>query len=111
MNTTTRNLAETRLAEEIVSVLEPAALRACSDEREVIRYAVRSATLKLRSVVLSRRALRHLINDPQGAVKIEYLKRDLLRSASHRLEYFYPRPSVARVKREMARSKAVGSAY
>ncbi len=106
MNTTTRNLAETRLAEEIVSVLQPAALRACSDARDVIRYAVRSTTLKLRSIVLSREALRHLIDDPQGAVKVDYLKRDLVRSAIHRVEYCYPRPTIARARSESARRRA-----
>ena len=94
MSTTTRNNDETRLANEIVSVLDPAALRACSDDRDAIRYAVRSAALKLRTIVLRRAALRRLLGDSARDVKVEYLQRDLLRSATQRADYFYPRPSV-----------------
>ncbi len=106
MNTTTRNIEETRLANEIVSVLDPAALRACSDDRDAIRYAVRSADLKLRTIVLRRPALRRLLADAARAVKIEYLQRDLVRSALQRVEYFYPRPSVARARRVVMESEA-----
>jgi len=94
MKTTIKNQEETRLAAEIVSVLEPAALRACSDERDVIRYCVRANSLKLRTIILDRQALRRLLDSRDGAVKIEYLKRDLLRTATQRTEYRYPRPSV-----------------
>lgn len=91
MNNAIKNLDEARLAAEIVSVLQPAALRVCSDDRDVICYAVRRSSLKLRTIVLDRRALRRLMESADGAVKIEYLKRDLLRSAEHRAEYRYPR--------------------
>ena len=84
---------ETRVAEKIVSVLPAGVARLCSDDRESIRYAVRGLGLKLRSVVFSRTALRKLLSDPVGAVKIEYLQRDLLRSAPRRAEYEYPRKS------------------
>lgn len=87
---------ETRLAEEIVSVLPTAALRACTAERDVIRYAVRGKLLKLRAIILDRGALRRLLKDAAAAVKIEYLKRDLLRSAATRIEYRYPRLGLAR---------------
>ena len=94
-------LDETKLAEEIVSVLDPAALRACSPERDVIRYAVRGGRpLKLRCIVFDRAALRRLIASRDGAVKIEYLKRDLQRAATNRVEYRDPRPSVARSRAE-----------
>jgi len=98
MKTTTRNIDETRLANEIVSVLDPAALRACSDDRDAIRYAVRDGALKLRTIILRRKALRRLLGDPARSIKIEYLRRDLLRCAGSRIEYAYPRPSVARVR-------------
>jgi hypothetical protein len=94
MNTTSRTFDEARLAAEIVSVLQPAALRACSDERDVIRYCVRGNSLKLRTIILDRQALRRLLDSRDGAVKIEYLKRDLLRTATQRIEYRYPRHSV-----------------
>lgn len=96
--TTIKSMDETKLAEEIVSVLEPSALRACSPERDVIRYAVRSGAMKLRTIIFSRQALRRLLSDAAALVKVDYLQRDLLRVAEQRSEYRYPRPAVARVK-------------
>ena len=93
MSTAIKSMDETKLAEEIVSVLDADAVRVCSDDRESIRYAVRASGLKLRSVVLSRPALRRLLYDRNGAIKIEYLQRDLLRSAEIRSEFTYPRHS------------------
>jgi hypothetical protein len=92
------NFDEARVAAEIVSILDPAVLRACSPERDVIRYAVRG--LKLRTIVFDRDALQRLLESEDAAVKIEYLKRDLLRTAAHRSEYRYPRASVARTHAE-----------
>ena len=89
---------EARLAAEIVGVLDPAALRACPAEPDVIRYAVRG--LRLRTIIFNREALRRLIESEDAAVKVEYLKRDLLRTATQRVEYRYPRPSVARARSE-----------
>lgn len=86
-----RNHDETRVAEEIVSVLPAGVVRACSGERGTIRFAVRGEGMKLRSIVLSRESLRRLTADPAGAVKIEYLQRDLLVSATRRAEFRYPR--------------------
>ena len=97
--TAIKSMDETKLAEEIVSVLEPDALRVCSPERDAIRYAVRSAAMKLRTIIFSRAALRRLLHDSKGLVKVDYLKRDLLRVADQRSEYRYPRPAVARIKR------------
>jgi hypothetical protein len=91
MSTTINKTDEARLAAEIVGVLDPSVVRACSDVRDAIRYAVRGKSLKLRSIVLGRNALRRLLKDPAGAVKIEYLKRDLLRAVMQRIEYRYPR--------------------
>ena len=83
---------ETKLAQEIVAVLPPDSVaRFCSDDAESIRFSVEAADLKLRSVVLSRASLRRLLADATRAVKIEYLQRDLLRSAVRRAEFRYPR--------------------
>jgi len=38
-------------------------------------------------------------------VKIEYLKRDLRRALTHRVEYRYPRPSVARTRADQPAAK------
>ncbi|HEX3071152.1 MAG TPA: hypothetical protein VHX14_21485 [Thermoanaerobaculia bacterium] len=96
MSTATKITDETRLAEKIVGVLDADAVRVCSDDRDSIRFAIRSAGMKLRSIVLRRWALRRLLNDPTGAVKVEYLQRELRRSAEHRIEYTYPRKAVVR---------------
>ncbi len=82
---------ETRIAEEIVSVLGTGVARACSAERDSIRFTVRADEMKLQTIVLSRRSLRKLIDDPLRAVKVEYLQRDLLQSAGRRVEFKYPR--------------------
>ena len=82
---------ETRIAEEIVSVLGDGVARACSAERGSIRYAVRGVGMKLRSIVLKRASLRRLLDDPARDVKVEYLQRDLLSSAERRAEFRYPR--------------------
>jgi len=86
---------ETKLAEEIVGVLDADAVRVCSDDRDSIRFAIRSAGMKLRSIVLRRWALRRLLSDPAGPVKIEYLQRELRHAAGQRVEYSYPRKSLA----------------
>src|SRR5712691_1798947 len=84
---------ETRIAQEIVSVLPAGSVaRVCCDDHESIRFNVSGET-KLRSVVFRRESLRRLLSDAARAVKIEYLQRDLLRSALRRSEFRYPRVS------------------
>ena len=85
---------ENAIAEQIVSVLPAHVAREFSFERDSIRYAVRGEGLKLRTIVLKRASLRRLADDPAGAIKIEYLQRDLLSAASQRNEFRYPRPLV-----------------
>ena len=97
MRTQTMKYDESRIAEEIVSVLPAGVARACSPERTSIRYAVRGEGMKLRTIVLNRDSLRRLVDDPHRDVKIEYLRRDLLRSADHRSEFSYPRPAIHKV--------------
>ena len=88
----TRGDSSERLAAAIVGVLSGMAMRVeCTTGRGNICYTVRSRSLKLRSIVLSRAALRRLLTAANGLVKIEYLKRDLLRMAAYRAEYRYPR--------------------
>lgn len=85
---------EAALADAIVSVLPTRVAREFSSERDSIRYAVRAEAMKLRTIVLSRRSLRRLMDDPSRDVKIEYLQRDLVAAAQFRSEYRYPRPHV-----------------
>jgi hypothetical protein len=100
MTTAKKQMDETKLAEEIVGVLEAQAVRVCSDDRDSIRFAIRAAGMKLRSIVLNRAALRRLLSDIAGPVKVEYLQRDLVRAAAQRIEYSYPRKTIA-VRRDL----------
>ena len=83
---------ETRLAEEIVSVLPAGVARELSAERDTLRYSVRGEGMKLRTISLRRSSLRRLANDPSREVKVEYLRRELARAAAVRSEFRYPRP-------------------
>ena len=88
---TTKKYDESRIADEIMSVLPAGIARAVSDDRGSLRFSVRSAGLKLRTIVFCRESLRRLVTDPLRAIKVEYLQRDLLRSAEKRAEFRYPR--------------------
>ncbi|HJQ41145.1 MAG TPA: hypothetical protein VKB93_28745 [Thermoanaerobaculia bacterium] len=88
-----KKIDETRIAEEIVSVLPAGIARACSPDRDSIRYTVRGEGMKLRTIVLRRASLQKLAEDADRAVKVEYLQRDLLASAGKRIEFRYPRLS------------------
>jgi len=96
MSSATKTTEETKLAETIVGALDADAVRVCSDDRDSIRFSVRAAGMKLRSIVLRRWALRRLLSDPAGPVKIEYLQRELRTAATQRIEYAYPRKSIVR---------------
>ena len=72
------------------------------DDGDTISIALEGRSgWKLQSVILSRRALSGLMADPAGPVKIDYLKKDLIRSAAHRQEYRYPRVTRRRTLRPL----------
>lgn len=109
MSTSKTTVEETRIAEEIISVLPAGSVaRACSDDQGSLRFTVSNASLKLRTVVLSRESLRRLKSDPARAVKIEYLQRDLVRSAIRRAEFRYPR--LSRLFRKGTRTRGLRAA-
>lgn len=88
-----KKIDETRIAEEIVSVLPAGIARSLSPDRDSIRYSVRGEGMKLRTIVLRRSSLQKLAEDADRAIKVEYLQRDLLLSAGKRTEFRYPRLS------------------
>jgi len=96
MSSAIKTAEETKLAEAIVGALDADSVRVCSDDRDSIRFSIRAAGMKLRSIVLRRWALRRLLSDPAGAVKVEYLQRELRTAATQRVEYAYPRKSIVR---------------
>ena len=93
-----RTVDEIRIAEEIVSVLPAGIARACSSEKHTIRFSVRTDDLKLKTIVFNRASLRRLAGDPARQVKIEYLQRDLVSSATRRTEFRDPRVHIHTVK-------------
>ena len=91
---TKKRFDETRIAEEIVSVLPAGVARELSAEKDSVRYSVTGDGMKLRKITLRRSSLRRLAGDPARDVKIEYLRRDLQRASAQRCEYSYPRPQL-----------------
>ena len=93
MSMSQRSNEEARIAQEIVSVLPAESVVRVAADEHTLRYVVSNATMRLRSVVLCRASLSRLSGDPLRNIKIEYLQRDLLRSAMKRAEFRYPRLS------------------
>jgi hypothetical protein len=81
----------TEVARQIIGVI-PTEVEFHSETATTLRYRVRRGFgWRLSSVVLDKQCLLHLASDPQRDVKIEYLRRDLVNSATFRREYRYPR--------------------
>lgn len=79
------------IAQQIVSALPAGSVVRLASDDESVRFRVEDASMKLRTIVLNRESLHRLESDPQRDVKIEYLQRDLIRSAMRRTEFRYPR--------------------
>ena len=97
---------EMELVRELIAPIssEGAAERVHESE-DVISVSVRRMSgWKLRCIVFSREALQKLLSDPLRAVKVDYLKRDLLRSVSRREEFRYPRVGARLIKSRNLRS-------
>ena len=88
---------EMQVAKEVVAPLAECGRMECvTAEDGTIRCRLRGAPeWKLCSVVFSSEGLRRLAGDPDRAVKIEYLQRDIARTARFRSEYRYPHHSAA----------------
>lgn len=86
-------LIEYEVADELVRSIEPG-VKAVSvqGDGETIRIRLQGANgWKLDRLVFSREGLRRLDADPDRNIKVEYLRRDILRSGPTRREYRYPR--------------------
>lgn len=92
METVARVSSEMTIANDILrSWIEDGSAVFGGEDDERIRFFVCRAGWKLSSVVLSRKALRHLAEDPERDVKVAYIQRDILRAAALRVSYRYPR--------------------
>ncbi|MGK2858657.1 MAG: hypothetical protein ACSLFQ_15760 [Thermoanaerobaculia bacterium] len=81
----------TEVARQIIGVI-PTEVEIRSEDARVIRYRVRRGFgWRLSTVVLDKLSLLRLANDPQRDIKIEYLRRELVDSATERREFRYPR--------------------
>lgn len=81
----------TEMARLILGVI-PTQVEVQAEDRDVIRYRVRRGFgWKLSSIVFSKASLLKLAHDPKRDVKIEYLRRDIVNTATQRFEYRYPR--------------------
>lgn len=97
-----------QLAFEIIRPLPGGELaRVISENASMICLEVPAHSGRLRSVSFSLKALRALAFDSQRQVKVDYLQRDLLRSAATREAYRYPRqfPKLGRVIRSLFEKK------
>lgn len=86
-------LIEYEVADELVRSIEPG-VKAVSvqGDGETIRIRLQGAKgWTLDRLVFSREGLRKLDADPDRSIKMEYLRRDILRSGPTRREYRYPR--------------------
>ena len=82
---------EREIADEILHIL-PTDAQMQGEDRETITFRLgRSFGVKLTRIVFVKASLLALDSDPDRAVKIEYLQRDIMRSAARRIEYRYPR--------------------
>lgn len=61
-----------------------------SADDDAIRYRVFGSDWKLRRAIFHVRSLRRLASDPNRAIKIEYLRRDLIWSTTGRKSFVYP---------------------
>lgn len=93
MQAAMRISSEQEIARAVLGGLPSGAARLVCDDGESLRYSVNAPGLKLSSVVFRKDSLRALQSDPVREVKVEYLARDLSRSARRRADYSYPRTS------------------
>ena len=91
MHAAMRISSEQEIAQAVLSALPTGAARLVCDDHESLRYSVNAPGLKLNSVVFRKESLRALQSDPAREVKLEYLARDIARSARRRADYSYPR--------------------
>lgn len=90
----TRAVAQSanRVAQEIVSVLEPELVTRTEEFPDRIQFRIaKRETSELRRVILARESLERLDHDPHRDVKIEYLRRELASVAGTRRTWAYPR--------------------
>jgi hypothetical protein len=89
---------EIEMAREVVAPIADGAQTDCvAQDEETIRVQLLGTPgWKLSSIVFSREGLRRLWDDPDREVKIEYLQKDIARTARTRSEYRYPHRIAAR---------------
>lgn len=85
------------MAARILVILHPTTIVADGDEAGTLRFRVVESGWKLATIVFAKDSLRNLARDPQREIKIQFLQRDLLRSATSRRTFTYPHSLRARL--------------
>ncbi|MGA7615166.1 MAG: hypothetical protein WBX15_08290 [Thermoanaerobaculia bacterium] len=89
--TTTRSI-EWTIAEELLASLPGAPVELAEETEDVLRFHVRRMRgWKLTTIVLCRKSLAALAEDPVREIKLDYLRRDLERAVGTRKVFSYPR--------------------
>lgn len=79
------------LAREVLSEFSDDSIILEEVDEALVRFRLDAGTnQKLEHVIFARPCLQKLAGDPVKDVKIEYLRRDIERSAAHRHTYAYP---------------------
>lgn len=92
METVARVSSDMTMAHDILgSWIEDGSAVFGGEDDEKVRFFIRHPGWKLSSVVLSKKALCNLDQDPERDVKIAYLQREILRASTLRVSYRYPR--------------------
>lgn len=78
------------VATRIMEVLPFDSFELDSVDSETVRYRITLSNWSLRTVVFFKKSLRRLAADAGRAVKIEYLRRDLLWATRSRRSFVYP---------------------
>jgi hypothetical protein len=107
MHAAMRISSEQELAQAVLSGLPVGAARLVCDDGESLQYTVNAPALKLTSVVFRKESLRALQNDPAREVKLEYLARDIARSARRRADYIYPRTTRVAIRLKSRRGSMI----
>ena len=107
MQAAMRISSEQEIAREVLSALPTGAARLVCDDDESLRYSVNAPGLKLKSVVFRKESLRALQSDPAREVKLEYLARDIVRSARRRADYSYPHATRFSLRLKSRRSSLI----
>ena len=81
---------EMAVAEQLLKRLAPETGELLCEDEAVIAFQLRKRGWRLSRLVLSRRSLRKLATDPLRLIKLDWLTRDIERTAPQKKAYVFP---------------------